>query len=117
MLGRTLKSLRDQFDRSSLNWVVIGNDAQALERLAAELPSWFPPGSGPGHGVKTRARAVIWKNPRAFAQAAHALLLQAQGLSQSAARHDRRALLLNARALGHACGSCHNRFRAHGSWW
>lgn len=117
MLGRTAKSLRDQFGRSRLNWAAIGNDAQELERLASELPSWFPPGSGQGHGVKTRARAVIWKNPQAFAQAAHALLFRAQGLTEAAAHHDRRALMLNARALGHACGSCHSRFRAHGSWW
>lgn len=117
MLGRTAKSLRDQFGRRRLNWAAIGSDAQALERLASELPSWFPPGSGQGHGVKTRARAVIWTNPQAFAQAAHMLLFRAQGLTQAAAHHDRRALMLNARALGHACGSCHSRFRAHSGWW
>jgi cytochrome c556 len=117
MLGRTAKSLRDQLHRSRLNWGAIGTDAQALERLAAALPSWFPPGSGQGHGVKTRAKALIWQQPKAFAEAAHALLARAQGLSDAAAHHDRRALMLNARGLGHACGSCHSRFRAHGSWW
>lgn len=117
MLGRTAKSLRDQFGRSRLNWTAISSDAQRLERLASELPSWFPPGSGQGHGVKTRASAAIWKNPQGFAEAAHVLLVRAQGLTQAAARHDRRALMVNARALGHACGSCHSRFRAHGSWW
>ncbi|MGC8518586.1 MAG: c-type cytochrome [Steroidobacteraceae bacterium] len=117
MLGRAAKSLRDQFGRPRLNWVAIGRDARALDRLASQLPSWFPPGSGQGHGVKTRARAAIWRNPQAFAQAAHLLLVRTQGLTQAAAHHDRRELMVNARALGHACGSCHSRFRAHSSWW
>ena len=117
MLGRTARSLRIQFGRARLNWAIIGYDSQRLEHLASELPSWFPPGSGQGHGVKTRASAAIWQNPQAFAQAAHALLFRAQGLTQAAAHHDRRTLLFNARALGHACGSCHNRFRARSSWW
>ncbi|MBW8077407.1 MAG: hypothetical protein GJU76_04890 [Gallionella sp.] len=117
MLGRTAKSLRDQLDRSRWNWTAIGDDAQALERLASQLPNWFPPGSGQGHGVKTRASAAIWQNPQAFAQAAPMLLFRAQGLTQAAAHHDRGALMMNARALGHACGSCHSRFRAHSGWW
>jgi cytochrome c556 len=117
MLGRTAKSLRDQIVRSHPDWTVVSDDAHRLQQLAAQLPSWFPAGSGQGHGVKTRARALIWRDPRAFARAAHALFSRARDLSRAAATHDRRTMLLEFRALGHACGSCHSRFRAHGSWW
>lgn len=116
-LGRLTKSLRDQIDRSRPNWRVVSSDTRRIERLASALPDWFPAGSGKGHGIKTRARAAIWANPREFARAARALLDRAHGLTQAAARHDLRALRLRIRGLGQACDSCHRRFRAHSSWW
>ena len=116
-LGRAFKSLRDQTWGSHPNWRIVASDADRIERLASALPSWFPPGSGKGHGVKTRARKAIWARPQAFARAAQRLLNQARSLQQAAVRHDRRALLFHTRGLGHACGSCHRQFRARSSWW
>ena len=116
-LGREFKSLRDRAGDSHPNWSAIAGEANDIERLAAALPGWFPAGSGPGHGVKTRAAAAIWAQPKAFARAARTFLNRARDLQQAAARHDRRALAPRARALGEACGSCHRRFRARGSWW
>ena len=117
MLGRIAKSLRDQVGRSYPNWRIVASDANQIERLASALPRWFPAGSGQGHGVKTRARAAIWANPKAFALAARTLLDRARNVGQAADRHDLRALRLRTRGLGQACDSCHRRFRAHGSWW
>ena len=116
-LGRSLKSLRDQIRRSQPDWSIVAADTDRIQHLAGALPTWFPAGSGKGHGVKTRARAAIWAHPRAFAQAARTFLSRAQGLTQAAGGRDRRALALRARALGQACGSCHRRFRARHSWW
>lgn len=116
-LGRAAKSLRDQIGRSEPDWSVVASDASEIERLAAALPSWFPEGSGRGHGVKTRARAAIWAKPQEFGQAARRLLNRAQDLTRAAATRDPRALALRTRALGQACGSCHRRFRARSSWW
>ena len=116
-LGRSLKSVRDQIRHAQPNWSVVAADANQIERLASTLPTWFPAGSGKGHGVKTRARAAIWAKPRAFAQAARIFLSRAQSLTQAAGGRDRRSLELRARALGQACGSCHRRFRARHSWW
>lgn len=116
-LGRSLKSLRDQIRQSQPNWSIVATEANRIQHLAAALPTWFPAGSGKGHGVKTRARAAIWAHPRVFAQAARIFLSRAQGLTQAAGGRDRRALELRARSLGQACGSCHRRFRARHSWW
>lgn len=116
-LGRATKSLRDQIGRSHPNWRVVANDTNRIERLAAALPSWFPAGSGKGHGLRTKARAAIWANPGQFALAARRLLTRAQVLKRDAAGHDLRALRLRIRGLGQACGSCHRRFRAHSWWW
>jgi cytochrome c556 len=116
-LGRTFKSLRDQTWGSRPNWRIVASDADQIERLASALPNWFPPGSGQGHGVKTRASKAIWARPQAFARAAQRLLNQARGLQQASVRRDRRALVFRTRELGHACGSCHRQFRARSSWW
>jgi cytochrome c556 len=116
-LGRSLKSLRDQIRHAQPNWSIIDTDVNRIQHLATALPTWFPAGSGKGHGVKTRARATIWTHPRAFAQAARIFLGRAQSLTQAAGGRDRRTIALRARALGQACGSCHRRFRARHSWW
>ena len=116
-LGKSVKSLREQIGRADPDWNRIATDANQIERLAAALPTWFPQGSGPGHGIKTKARARIWAQPQAFAVAAKNLSTRAQDLAQAVGSHDPRALRQRARSLGQACGSCHHRFRAHSSWW
>ncbi len=116
-LGKATKSLREQIGRANPDWALVASDANQIERLAAALPTWFPAGSGRGHGIKTKARAKIWAQPQAFASAAKTLSTRAQDLAQIVASHDPRALRLSARALGQACGSCHHQFRAHSSWW
>jgi cytochrome c556 len=117
MLGRTAKSLRDQMWRVEPDWNLVARDVSEIQRLAKALPTWFPAGSGQGHGVKTKASAVIWTKPQAFTQAAQRLMNDAQTLAQAAASHDVRALRVRERALGRACGSCHRQFRARRSWW
>ncbi len=116
-LGRAVKALRGQLRRSHPDWAVVKDDSHRIANLAAALPRWFPAGSGKGHGTRTKARAAIWSNPRAFAQAAQMLSSRAQELTRAADRQDQRALALRTRRLGQACAGCHRRFRAHRSWW
>ncbi len=116
-LGKATKSLREQIGRANPDWALVASDTTQIGHLAAALPTWFPAGSGRGHGIKTKARAKIWAQPQAFAAAARTLSTRAQDLAQAVASHDRRTLELRARALGQACGTCHHRFRAHSNWW
>ncbi len=116
-LGRTAKSLRDQIGRSRPNWNLVVSDTNEIERLAQDLPNWFPAGSGQARGIKTKARAIIWSKPQEFARAAHRLSNSAAILAQAASRHDLAGVRLRARAVGQACGSCHHRFRSHSNWW
>lgn len=116
-LGRAMKSLTDQLRRSQPDWAVVLDRANAVAALSGALPRWFPAGSGPAHGVKTRARASIWSEPAQFARASQTLSSRAQDLLQAVASRDRASARARAAAVGHACGSCHRQFRAHFSWW
>ena len=116
-LGRTDKLLRDQMDRSHLNWRLIQVDARQIALLADSLPTWFPAGSGKGHGVGTRASREIWAKPAAFTQAAQRMRISAQNMTRDAADHDLHAFALDTRRLGQSCDSCHRVFRTHSGWW
>ncbi len=116
-LGRTDKFLREQMDRSHPNWRLIRVDTRKIAALADSLPTWFPAGSGKGHGVGTRASPEIWAKPAAFAQAAKRMQISAQNMTRDAADHDLTALALDTRRLGQSCGSCHRGFRTHSNWW
>jgi cytochrome c556 len=116
-LGKANKALRDEIGRSHPNWRLVATEANQIESLAVELPSWFPAGSGKSPGNKTRARVEVWTSPQAFAQAAQRLLERSKDVTRAAANEDLRRIRLDARGLGEACASCHRGFRAHSSWW
>ncbi|OBS07955.1 hypothetical protein Thpro_022205 [Acidihalobacter prosperus] len=116
-LGRNDKFLRDEMHRSPPDWHWIQVYAKQIAALSNALPTWFPAGSGKGHGVATRASREIWAKPAAFARAAQRMKISADNLTRDAARHDFNALAFDARKLGQSCGSCHRAFRTHSSWW
>ncbi|AOU96994.1 hypothetical protein BI364_02305 [Acidihalobacter yilgarnensis] len=116
-LGRNDKFLRDEMHRSHPDWHWIGVYAKQIAALSNALPTWFPAGSGKGHGVATQASREIWEKPTAFARAAQRMKISADNLTRDAAKHDLNALAFNARKLGQSCDSCHRVFRTRSSWW
>ncbi len=116
-LARTAHSLQDQIGRSHPDWLVVTADANRIGHLASALPSWFPAGSGKGHGVNTRARKTIWLHPHEFARFARRILRRAQNLKEAVASRALGAARLRARKLGQSCDSCHRRFRGSSSLW
>jgi len=85
------------------NWTLAG--------LAKQAPSWFPKGSGPEAGVKTAAKAEIWTDAAGFAAAASKLADETAKLQQVAAGGDIEAMRAQARAVGGACNTCHDKYR------
>ncbi len=116
-LGRTYKLLRDQIDRSHPHWRMVQVDARQIAVLSNSLSTWFPAGSGKGHGVGTRASREIWVKPAAFAQATQRMRISAQNLTRDAADHNLHALALDTRRLGQSCASCHRSFRSRSNFW
>ena len=108
-LARGLDAARPDFSRLSAQ----SSDIAALSR---ELEKWFPQGSGPQPGLKTRAKPQIWSEPGKFQSAAARLVRRARRLNRAVAGHDAPEALLQLRSLGHACQDCHDQFR-RSSWW
>ncbi len=112
-LGKSMKSLRDEAGSWHPNWASIENDAAAVAKGAAALPTWFPAGSGRGDGVKTKALAAIWLKPADFQNASRAFATQADNLVDAAKTQNVALVRRQAKAVGRTCGGCHRRFRAH----
>ncbi len=111
-LGAAAKALVDQIKSDSPDMAVI-KDATAKLNLGAQgLPHWFPAGSGPEAGVKTRALPVIWTDQPGFAAAAQTFATEAAKLNTLAQAGDLAGVRGQVSAVGGACDACHKKFRA-----
>ena len=110
-LGRAFKGINDELKKSAPDKAAIKKDADELAALAQHIPEWFPPGSGPEAGVKTAAKAEIWKNAAEFRKDADALRVESAKLAQVAGGGDIAAIQAQVKATGAACGACHKAFR------
>ncbi|QMW23002.1 c-type cytochrome [Sandaracinobacteroides saxicola] len=108
-MGRAMKAMGDEFRGGSPDIAVFRTNAATLNRLAPDLPKWFPAGSGTG--AKTEAKADIWSKPGDFAKAAANFAAAANALNTAAAGTDIAAVGAALRATGGTCKACHDQFR------
>jgi cytochrome c556 len=111
-IGAASKGIYDELNKPTPQAAVIQGYARQLDALAPQIPTWFPVGSGPESGVKTRAKAEIWSQPAAFKSAADGFATAAHHFSQTAAGGDIGAIRAEYPALTKTCGTCHSQFRA-----
>ena len=110
-LNGAFKTLNDQLKADAPDKAALAAAAGKMKALGADLPSWFPKGSGPEAGVKTAAKAEIWTDAEGFAAAATKLQAETAKLSDLAAAGDIEAIKVQARATGGACKGCHDKYR------
>jgi cytochrome c556 len=113
-LGKAAKKLGDDLDRWTPNRADINDDAETILELARELHNWFPEGTGPGAGIKTRALSVIWSSPQEFKEDAETFAFEAEKLVQIAQSSDLPVVRAQGKVLAGACRTCHRGFRARG---
>ncbi|MDB5445891.1 MAG: cytochrome [Phenylobacterium sp.] len=109
--GRAFKAILDELKKDTPDKTLIATNAQKMKALAADLPKWFPRGSGPESGAKTDAKPEIWKDPNGFSAAATRLQLETSKLDQFAAAGDLEAVKTQVKATGGTCKNCHDKFR------
>ncbi len=111
-MGKDFKGINEQLKTDKPDLAAIKIAAADVKAYAAQLPSWFPKGSGPETGLKMQAKAVIWTDGQTFATAAHNFQVEAAKLAAlSAASTDLVALRAQVKATGKTCGACHDKFR------
>jgi len=110
-VGGAFKAIGDQLKTGNPDLAVIKPAAAKLKALSAQLPTWFPAGSGPGPGVKTGAKPEIWTDAVGFAAAAKTFADASGTLDQAAQAGNIEAVKAAATDVGKACGACHNKYR------
>jgi cytochrome c556 len=110
-LNGASRAINEQLRSDAPDKAAIGAGAAKMKALAADLPGWFPKGSGPEAGVKTAAKAEIWTDAEGFAAVATKLQAETAKLADVAAAGDMDAIKAQVRATAGACKTCHDKYR------
>lgn len=109
--GAAYKTINDQLKAETPAKIMLRLGAKRIVQTAQEQYKWFPAGSGPDAGVKTKVKAAVWSEPAAFKAAQDKFQQQALLMSQAVDRGDVAEMKKQARALGQTCSGCHDKFR------
>jgi cytochrome c556 len=110
-MGKAFKEINDELKKDAPDRKLIASDATTVKTLAAQLPTWFPKGSGKAAYAKSKALPEVWSDPSGFGAAAANLKTESAKLSQVAMAGDLDALRVQTKATGQACGGCHKKYR------
>lgn len=110
-LGGAFKALSDQLNSPNPDKVQVAALSKRVNDIAPKIANWFPAGSGPEAGVKTRAKAEIWTRGAEFQADAKALTDETAKLAALGAAGDIAAAKAQFKVVGGKCGSCHTPFR------
>ncbi len=110
-IGAAAKGVSDQLKSGKPVVAEVQAYAKRIDDLAPQLPGWFPAGTGPEAGIKTHAKAEVWKKPDEFKADAHAFAVEAHKLNVAALSGDMAAVGAQMSAVGKTCKTCHMTFR------
>lgn len=111
-MGGAMKAVRDELKSGQAEMALIRDASRKMAFYAAELPAWFPEGSGPESGLATDALAYIWKNSDKFDGLSQTLIKETSALAELAAGADASAIKQQLLAVKDSCSACHKSFRA-----
>lgn len=110
-MGAAFKGLNDGLKADAPDVKALQANAKTVNQYAHQVGKWFPAGSGPESGVKTRAKAEIWSDAAGYKAAVAKLETEAAKLEKVSKTGDVGAIKDQAKALGGACGGCHKVYR------
>ena len=110
-LGDAFKVIRDQVRASAPDSAAIKDAAKVVSDASVNQFKWFPAGSGPQAGVKTRAKADIWSKPQDFEAAQKLFAEEAKKLNAAAGSGDVAQVRSQFGEVGKSCKNCHDTFR------
>jgi len=86
-------------------------NARRIAALAPMIPEVLGAMDTREFDVETEALPIVWEKPNELAEKMQALVEAANTFADTAAGGDQAATLAGLRALGGACGNCHDVFR------
>jgi len=110
-LGASFKTVNDSLRGSEPQTVLIQMAARQIVNASRDLPNWFPKGSGPESGAKTKTKPLVWTQAAKFKSAQITFANQAAALQRAAQTGNGPILQGEARKLGATCKGCHDTFR------
>ena len=110
-VGKSFKAVNEELKKDAPDTKLIAKEARMIHGHSLSIPKWFPKGSGPESGLKTKAKADIWAEPAKFSAATKAFQAESQKLRVIAGKGDVEAIKLQVKATGAACSGCHTPFR------
>lgn len=109
--GAAFKNLNDQLKGDAPAKIMLRSSARTIAGAARDQHKWFPAGSGPDLGVKTKAKPAIWSDQAGFTAAQARFQREADLMVKVVETGDKTQMQKQAKALGQSCSSCHSKFR------
>lgn len=111
-MAGAMKGINDQLHGGAPSVDAIRQGSHVIVTFAPQLLRWFPHGTGQEAGVRTRALPEIWSDNQNFRRDGATLLVAARALDAAAKRGDMDAIRAAVPQVAHACGNCHDTYRA-----
>ena len=111
-IGKAMKAIGDELKGDAPSLPAIQANADRIAGFAPQILGWFPAGSGPEAGLKTRAKPEIWSDQQGFGSAAAGLITASERFRALARAGDLEAVRAALPQVQKACKQCHDRFRA-----
>ncbi|MDP9102560.1 MAG: cytochrome c [Pseudomonadota bacterium] len=111
-IGKAFKGVLDEFKKPTQDMAVIQANAKTIDMLAAQVPTWFPAGTGRDVVPKSEALPAVWQKPDEFKKDAANFATAAHAFNTAAQSGNAEAVRSGIPALGGACKACHEVFRA-----
>jgi cytochrome c556 len=110
-MGKAMKGIGNELKAGSPSIETIRRHAALIAGYGPQLLTWFPEGSGPETGRRTRAKAEIWSDAATFRSAGQRFEQAAAGFNQAAQSGNLDAVKAALPALRSSCSNCHDKFR------
>lgn len=110
-LGAAFKNVNDELKSGTPQVYIIQISARQIRDASRSQYTWFPAGSEPKVGLKTKAKPEIWTRTDEFKTAQDKFATEATAFMSVAATGELMKMRAQAKQLGQACKGCHETFR------
>ncbi len=110
-MGEAFEDMERESHRPEPDAGLLARNADQIDTWAHEQLGWFPAGTGPEDGFKTKAKQEIWTDSERFNSLQTEFIAEAGKLKLIAAGGDASAIAAQVEKTGAVCSECHEVYR------